>query len=96
MGSENTFAPELQSLVGQQIVLDTKGPFVYIGTLERIDSGSLLLSDVDVHDLRESASSSDRYLIQTLKHGIRVNRRSVRVLAREIVSVSLLSDIVRY
>ncbi len=96
MPSPRSFAPELKALVGEQVVVDTKGPFVYIGVLTRLDSGTLLLSDVDVHDLRDSVSSVDRYLIDTLKHGVRVNRHSVRVLAREVVSISRLSDIVPY
>jgi len=87
---------ELKALIGEQVVVDTKGPFLYIGTLERVEADSLLLRDVDVHDTRESSSSADLYLIETLKHGIRINRRSVYVLAREVVSVSRLADIVPY
>jgi len=96
MARDDTLAQELAGLVGEQVVLDTKGPFLYIGTLERVECGTVLLSEVDVHDLRESSSSADLYLIETLKHGVRTNRKSVYVLTREIVSISRLTDIVPY
>jgi len=96
MSSEDAIPAELESLVGQQIVLDTRTPFVYIGTLRSANAESLTLTEVDVHDARETTTSTDRYLIETVKHGIRVNRRHVIVLAREVVSICALSDVVPY
>ncbi len=95
--SENTpFGEEIWALVGDEVVLDTRGPFLYIGTLDSVNSNSLRLTDVDVHDLRETNSSNDYYLIQSRKSGIRCNRRSVYVLSKEIVSISRLSSIIQY
>ena len=96
MSPEDTTPAELQALLGQQVVLDTRTPFVYIGTLQSANAESLTLTEVDVHDARETTTSTDRYLIETVKHGIRVNRRRVIVLAREVVSVCALSDVVPY
>ena len=96
MSSPESTAPDLKALIGEQVVVDTKGPFVYIGMLTRVSPGTVTLSEVDVHDLRESVSSIDRYLIESVKHGVRVNRHSVQVLAREVVSISRLRDIVPY
>jgi len=96
MAAGEQFAPELQTLVGQQVVVDTKAPFVYIGTLDAVHKDSLRLRDVDVHDTRESTSSVDRYLLDAVKYGVRPNRRVVYVLIREIVSISPLSDVVLY
>jgi len=49
--SEGTpFGEEIWTLVGDEVVVDTRGPFLYIGTLESVNSNSLRLSDVDVHD----------------------------------------------
>lgn len=95
--SENTpFGEEIWALVGGEVVVDTRGPFLYIGTLDSVNSNSLRLSDVDVHDLRETNTSKDYYLIQSLKSGVRSNRRSVFVLSKEIISISLLSSIIEY
>ena len=96
MGTRESFAPELEALIGQTVVVDTRGPFVYIGTLSEVTVNTLLLSEVDVHNTEETRTSNDLYLIQTCKDGIRVNRRSAYVLAKDVISVSLLSDIVVY
>jgi small nuclear ribonucleoprotein (snRNP)-like protein len=96
MSEPNSFATELDSLIGQQVVLDVDGPFLYIGTLEAIDPNSVTLVEADAHDLRETSTSTDQYLIDTVKHGIRVNRRRVVVLSRRIISVSPLEAVVTY
>jgi len=94
MGHVEGFAPELQDLVGQQIVVDTKGGFLYIGTLGKVHANSLLMHDVDVHNTLTSNTSNDLYLIEAVKYGIRANRKSAYVLARDIVSISPLADII--
>ncbi|MFP4027472.1 MAG: hypothetical protein ACLFWL_06760 [Candidatus Brocadiia bacterium] len=81
---------------GENIVVDTRSPFVYIGRLERVSHNALILSDADVHNINETSTSTGRYLLETQKHGIRINRRSVTVLVREIVSISRLNDIEPY
>lgn len=96
MTPDESFAPELNALLGQQVVVDTNGPFIYIGMLKQIDANTLQLADVDVHNTADSSTSNDLYLIETRKHGVRVNRRSAYVMARDVVSVSALSDIVLY
>ena len=96
MSTDKSFAPELEHLIGRQVVVDTKGPFVYIGTLERMDASSVLLSDVDVHNTAESNTSNDLYLIEARKYGVRANRKSAYVLVRDIVSLSPLTDIILF
>ena len=96
MTADSSLAPELETLVGQQVVVDTKSPFFYIGTLAKVNRRSLLLTEVDVHNTNESSTPDDLYVIEARKHGVRINRHSVYVLARDIVSISPLSDIVLY
>ena len=96
MGSQESFAPELEALVGQQVVVDTTGPYLYIGVLKKLSANAVLLADVDVHDSAESSTSNDLYLIEALKHGVRPNRRSAYVLSKGIVSISPLSDVLLY
>jgi len=85
-----------EQFVGQQVVLDAKGPFLYIGLLESIRADCFVLSEVDVHHRDESTTGSELYIIQSRRHGVRANRRRVHVLAREVASLSLLSDIIPY
>ena len=96
MDDSASFAPELDRLVGQQVVVDTKEPYVYIGVLEKIERNSVLLKDCDVHDTRQSSTSNELYLIQALKNGVRSSRYAVYVFLKEVVSISRLQDVVLY
>lgn len=86
----------LQTLVGKEVVVDTRSPWVYIGKLEAVQADSLLLRDVDVHDSGEISLPKERYLIASCETGIKANRRSVYVNLEYVVSVSLLDDVIRF
>ncbi|MBI4615403.1 MAG: hypothetical protein HY720_17430, partial [Planctomycetes bacterium] len=47
----------LASYVGQNVVIDTATPLVYIGRLTEARGDVLVLADVDVHDRNESQTS---------------------------------------
>lgn len=89
-------ASDLAEYIGRQIVVDTKTAYTYIGTLTAEGDYFLTLKDVDVHDQRESNASKELYLIEALKYGIKINRSAVKVVRSEIISLSLLADIVKY
>ena len=91
-----SFAPELDQLIGQTVVVDTSGPFTYLGTLREVGPHSIVLADADVHDSRETSTTTERYLVESRRHGVRVNRRSVMILARRVISVSRLDDVLSY
>ena len=86
---------DLQDMVGKQIVVDTAGPMVYIGTLREIGHQVLIFGDVDVHDMRDGHSATTRevYIMECRKHGLQTNRDGARVPLTAIASVSLLSEI---
>jgi small nuclear ribonucleoprotein (snRNP)-like protein len=86
----------LRSLLGQEVVVDTRSPWVYIGKLEAIQADSLLLRDVDVHDSSEISLPKERYLIASCETGIKANRQSVYVNLEYVVSVSPLSEVIRF
>lgn len=89
-------ASELANFLGKEIVIDTKSQYVYIGVLEEEGEMFLALRDVDVHDRTESPSTKEVYIMEALKYGIKVNRRSVKVMRQDIISISLLSEVVLY
>jgi hypothetical protein len=80
-------------LIGQVVVLDTAAPFIYLGTLVEADHRYLILTNADVHDLRESRTSREQYILDSHEHGVRVNRAKVYVSRDEIVSFSALADV---
>lgn len=86
--------PDLcDQLQGREVVLDVNGMYVYLGTLTEWDDKYLTLEPADVHDLRDTATSRERYILDSRQHGIRVNRRRVHVRWSEVVSLSALDDV---
>ncbi len=83
----------LDNLKGAVVVLDVTAAYSYIGTLEDWDDKYLHLSDADVHDLRDSKTTRDLYVLDARRHGVNVNRRHVLVAREQIVSLSRLEDV---
>jgi hypothetical protein len=84
----------LADYIGQIVVLDTQGPLIYIGSLERVSPDYFVLRDADVHDRHDSRASKDLYLVETRNLGVHVNRGRVLVMRRQAASISLLKDVV--
>lgn len=81
-------------LFGQIVVLDVSSPYVYVGTLTGADDKYLILEDADVHDLRDTTTTRELYVLDTKRHSVSVNRRRVLVSRREVVSLSALADVI--
>lgn len=80
--------------LNRAVVIDAVSLFVFAGTLVGGDHRYLLLTDADVHDLRDSKTTRDEYVLQMRRYGIRTNRHRVHVSRDQIVSLSLLDDVV--
>lgn len=91
-GAPSAIAP----LVGREVVLDTRGPIVYIGRLESADDHFVTLADVDVHDMLDGRTPKEKYILDARKFGVKQNRRRVFVRREEVVSLSLLEDVIEY
>ncbi len=83
-----------EEFVGREVVLDVSSPFVYVGTLVAHDERYLVLDNADVHDLRDTTSTRELYVLDSKRHGICPNRRRVLVRREEVVSLSALEDVV--
>lgn len=84
------------SFAGEEVVVDTDSPYLYIGRFREIGKTFLILTDADVHDRNDATSTNERYLLEIRKSGIRPNRRQVAVRIERIVGVSRLTDVVEY
>lgn len=82
-----------RDLVGRQVVLDVSSPFVYVGTLAGFELGYFVLEQADVHDLRDTTTTRELYVLDTKRHGINWNRERVLVRASDVVSLSRLDDV---
>lgn len=87
---------ELDQFVGKKVVVDTKTSYLFIGILEKIGESFLTINEVDVHDHNDFSKTKELYIMEAAKYDIKVNRKSTKVIKAEIISISLLSDIVQY
>lgn len=81
-------------LCGEQIVIDVRSPFVFLGTLDRVTETFAILADADAHDLRETKTTREAYVLDAVRFGLNVNRAEVWVRWDEVVCVSRLADVV--
>lgn len=81
-------------LIGQTIVIDVASRYVYLGTLRGGDATFLELAEADVHDLRDTSTTREEYVLAAGRHGISPNRRRAFVSMSEVVSVSRLEDVI--
>jgi hypothetical protein len=84
----------LESVIGEVLAFDLNSPYLAIGTLVGFDHRYLILEQVDIHDMRDSKTSREKYLLESREFGVRPNRLKAYVNRQEIVSFSLLKDIV--
>ena len=87
-------SPLLEQLIGEPVVLDVASPYIYLGTLSEVDHKYLILTDADVHDLRDTTTTRELYVLDAKRHGLSVNRKRVLVNRHDVVSVSRLEDVV--
>lgn len=77
-------------------MVDTISHFFFIGTLQDVNDYFITLSDADVHDSRESPSLREKYILDSKKYGVRSNRKRVHIRLEDVISLSLLDDVIEY
>lgn len=80
-------------LLGQVVVVDFRSAYVCLGTLVGIDQEFLDLRDADLHDLRDTKTTRETYVYDSLRLGIRRNRTRVLVKRDEIIAIARLADV---
>jgi hypothetical protein len=90
----NELAESLDRLIGREVVIDTAAPYVILGRLSAWDEQLLVLEQADVHDLRDTTTTRENYIVDSLRHGIRINRRRVLVSRRDVICLSALDEVV--
>ena len=84
----------LAQYLGREVVLDASSLYVYVGTLVGSDHRYYILENADVHDLRDTTTSRELYVVESRRYGVRANRARVLVRIDEVVSLSALDDVV--
>ena len=83
----------LKDYLNKVVVLDTDSHWLYIGTLKTVEKDCYLMENVDAHDLRETTTNRQNYLIGVKAHGLVINRKMVKVSKEKVVGISKLEDI---
>jgi len=84
---------DLKKFIKKKIVIDTRSSWIYIGILKNVGTDSIELTDVDVHDSKDTHTTKEIYLLDSRKTGIKSNRNSVFINMDYIVSFSPLEDV---
>jgi len=83
----------LNRYFGKQVVLDMSSSYAIVGTLVEVDHRYLVLAEADVHDLRDSTTTREMYVLDIHRHGLSVNRTRVCVPRDQVVGLSALADV---
>lgn len=84
-----------ETMIGQVLVFDLAVPFVYVGRFIGEEHGFLVLEQADAHDLRDTNTTREKYILDVRHHGVRTNRRKVYLDPSQVVAFSRLEDVVR-
>ena len=90
---DESSAAGIESLIGETLVLDMASRYVVLGTLDRVSPSFFVLRDADVHDLRDTPTTRDMYVLDARQHGISVGRVEVWIRIDEVVALSRLTDV---
>jgi small nuclear ribonucleoprotein (snRNP)-like protein len=84
----------LEEFLNAKVVVDLLGHYVCLGKLTRYDDHFLELKNADLHDLRDTETTRELYIADSVATGIKRNRKRVLIRRSEVVAISLLDDVV--
>jgi hypothetical protein len=84
----------LDEFLEAKVVVDLVSPYVCLGKLTRYDDHYLELKNADLHDLRDTETTRELYIADSVATGIKRNRKRVLIRRSEVVAVSLLEEVV--
>lgn len=93
MPNDSTVDDYLKTLIGRAVVLDLASRYVCIGTLTSRDAFFFVLDEADMHDLRDTSTTREVYVLDAKRHGINSNRKQVCIRREEVVGISALDDV---
>lgn len=84
----------LEEFLEAKVVVDLVSPYVCLGKLTRYDDHYLEMKNADLHDLRDTDTTRELYIADSVATGIKRNRKRVLIRRAEIVAISRLEDVV--
>ncbi len=83
-----------ETLLGQVVVIDLTSRFVVVGKLRGVEGPYYIVEEADLHDLRDTTTTRDIYVLDAKRHGVNSNRKRVFVRCEGVVGLSRLADVV--
>ncbi len=83
----------LKKFLKKTVVIDTRSSWVYMGVLKTVLDDAVELTEVDVHDSKDTSTSKEVYVLESRRTGIKSSRDRVFINLDYIVSFSLLEDV---
>ena len=93
MADPHELSSQLAPYIGKAVVVDVSSPYVYLGTLLGGDRQFLRLGDVDVHDLRDTSTTREEYVLTARRFGVSANRQQTLLRMEEVVGLSPLQSV---
>lgn len=88
-----TFHHGKSELHGITVVVDTKGPRVWVGRCDDMDDHEVVLLDAAEHEDGQDGRSKEQYVQQAALYGIWKKHERVTIPRAEVVSVTRLGDV---
>jgi hypothetical protein len=84
----------LEELIGEVVVIDLRSAYVCMGTLKKVGPDILELRNADLHDLRDTQTTRENYIVDSAATGIKRNRKKLLLMRAEVVAIARLKDVV--
>ena len=84
----------LDEFLNEKVVVDLVSPYVCLGRLTRYDDHFIEIKNADLHDLRDTETTRELYIADSVATGIKRNRKRVLIRRSEVVAISRLDDVV--
>jgi small nuclear ribonucleoprotein (snRNP)-like protein len=84
----------LEEFLNEKVVVDLSSTFVCLGRLSRYDDHFLELKNADIHDLRDTDTTRENYVAESVATGIKRNRKRALIRRDQMVAISKLDEVV--
>ena len=75
------------------VVVDTKGPRLFVGRCDEMDEERIILLDADVHEEEAGGTSKEEYLKKAAQFGVWKKHDRIEIPRGEVASVRRLGEI---
>src|ERR1043165_1285604 len=88
-----TFHDNKSALHGSTVVVDTKGPKVYVGRCDEEDQEKVIVVDADSHEDGQNGKSKADYVKRAAKFGVWKKLDHVVIPRADVISITRLGDV---